>query len=103
MACSISSIPQSILPPGQARTSAHIWSLFSTPLILRRSGRLYRRFNTSWVLAQRWTVMTTCPSASASHLFGHDQEAPLAPSPSGRGDRRPWPKSLLETVLDIIE
>src|SRR5436853_422040 len=25
------------------------------------------------------------PSATSSNLFGHDREAPLAPSPSGRG------------------
>src|SRR5262245_51921874 len=25
------------------------------------------------------------PSASSSHLFGHGQKRPLAPSPSGRG------------------
>src|SRR5215471_12843987 len=56
MACSISSMTRSILPPGQARTSAPIWCLFSTPLTLRRSEHLYRRFNISWALTRRLIV-----------------------------------------------
>ena len=59
--------PRSILPPGQARTSAPIWSLFSTPLILRLSARPYRRFNTSWAPTRRLTVIDNVQHYRVSH------------------------------------
>src|SRR5207244_1552873 len=44
--------------------------------------------------------LSVCYDARAARTsFGNQKEAPLAPSPAGRGDRRPWPKWSFATAL----